>query len=35
MAFASPAVDRLKFVAVLRGSQGMLLPERAPQLSDV
>ncbi|WP_413735421.1 cupin domain-containing protein [Sodalis sp. RH21] len=27
-----PAVDRLKFVALLRGSQWMLLPGRAPQL---
>lgn len=31
-AFAFPAVDRLKFVAVLRGSQWMLLSGCAPQL---
>ncbi|WP_064123666.1 AraC family transcriptional regulator [Halotalea alkalilenta] len=31
-ALAFPAVDRLKFVALLRGSQWMLLPERPPQL---
>lgn len=31
-AFAFPAVDRLKFVALLRGRQWMLLPECAPQL---
>lgn len=31
-AFAFPAVDRLKFVAVLRGSQWMLIPGCAPQL---
>lgn len=31
-ALAFPAVDRLKFVALLRGSQWMLLPGCAPQL---
>jgi len=31
-AFAFPAVDRLKFVALLRGKQWMLIPGRAPQL---
>lgn len=31
-AFAFPAVDRLKFVALLRGNQWMLLPGCAPQL---
>lgn len=31
-AFAFPAVDRLKFVALLRGSQWILLPGCAPQL---
>ncbi len=31
-AFAFPAIDRLKFVALLRGSQWMLLPGCAPQL---
>ncbi|MFA6156339.1 AraC family transcriptional regulator [Mesorhizobium sp.] len=31
-AFAFPAVDRLKFVALLRGSQWMLLPGCAPRL---
>jgi AraC-like DNA-binding protein len=31
-AIAFPAIDRLKFVAVLRGSQWMLLPGRAPEL---
>jgi len=31
-AFAFPAIERLKFVALLRGTQWMLLPGRAPQL---
>lgn len=31
-AFAFPAIDRLKFVAMLRGNQWMLLPGCAPQL---
>lgn len=31
-ALAFPAIDRLKFVALLRGSQWMLLPGRTPQL---
>jgi len=31
-AFAFPAVDRLKFVALLRGSQWMLLPGCVPQV---
>jgi AraC-like DNA-binding protein len=31
-AFTFPAADRLKFVALLRGSQWMLLPECPPQL---
>jgi AraC-like DNA-binding protein len=31
-AFAFPAIDRLKFVALLRGYQWMLLPGFAPQL---
>jgi AraC-like DNA-binding protein len=31
-ALAFPALDRLKFVAVLRGSSWMLIPSRAPQL---
>lgn len=31
-ALAFPAIDRLKFVALLRGSQWMLLPGRPPQL---
>lgn len=30
-AFAFPAVDRLKFVALLQGAKWMLLPGRAPQ----
>jgi AraC-like DNA-binding protein len=30
-ALAFPAIDRLKFVALLRGTAWMLLPERAPQ----
>lgn len=31
-ALAFPAIDRLKFVAMLRGSQWLLLPGREPQL---
>lgn len=31
-AFAFPAINRLKFVALLRGNQWMLLPGRAPEL---
>jgi hypothetical protein len=31
-AFAFPSIDRLKFVALLRGDQWMLLPGCAPQL---
>ncbi|NYE59919.1 AraC-like DNA-binding protein [Duganella sp. 1224] len=31
-ALAFPAIDRLKFVAMLRGSQWMVLPGREPQL---
>ncbi len=33
-AFAFPAIDRLKFVALLRGRQWMRLPGCAPQLMD-
>ena len=33
-ALAFPAIDRLKFVALVRGSQWMLLPGRAPQRLD-